>query len=300
MVAVMVAVLGAGCVADDPTSAGDVDALADGSGAPSGGSGAGSDLPVLNVSATGCREGGGHSVHPKFLNPLPTPWTPADIIGDVGEQFTYSEIPDPMNPVPAEGNTMGNYHATMMCEGWVVNGEARTGIHVGFVGMKVEKPTFSDDAPTHHYLVTVVATDDADIHAALMAGGIHATASTASWETMADDAFRIRMATDHNGEYDSIFRKKALGDMGASHVRLWFQHANDDGGFTPVALDLMSEGGTHWGAEGQGYFSHMGTHHHDPLPGAAGKTAALLYEDFDRTITWGPRPVVTMREAYEH
>ncbi len=265
--------------------------------------GDGAAAVAMALSATNCFEAGGHSVHPKFLNPLPAPWQPADIIDDVGDQLVYSEIPDPMNPIPQRGNTMGNYHATIICESWSVDGEPRTDRLFGFVGMKVETPPFGEPGPSHEYLVTVVATNDEDVAATLAAGGIHpmiASATVDGRSSGAGDLLDIHMETDHNGMYDSVFQRTDLGDLHAPWVRLWFQHENENGTFSPVALDMHSTGGIHFGAEGQGYFSHSGTDHHWPLPGAYGHTAALGYDGFDRTWSWGPAPLVFLTDAYVH
>ncbi len=256
----------------------------------------------LGLEATGCFEGGGHSVHPVMLNPLPAPWQPADVLDDVGAQLTYSEIPDPTRPIPERGNTMGNYHATVVCDAWILAGEP-TEMVFGFVGMKVETPPFGEPGPTHEYLVTVVAASSQDVAAILEAGGIHVMMASAAVEGRSagdGDLLDIHMETDHNGAYDSVFQRKDLGELHAPWVRLWFQHDNGNGTFSPVALDMHSTGGTHFAAEGQGYFSHTGTDHHWPLPGAHGHTAALGYDGFDRTFVWGPAPAVLLDAAYVH
>lgn len=272
----------------------------------------------LGLAGAACFEGGGHSVHPVSLNPLPEPWMPADILSDVGPQLLYSEVPDPENPVPTEGKTMGNWHSTMWCEGWTLDGEAREDVFFGYVGMRVEPPAFDDaSAPaTHHYLVTVIATTDDVVLARLQAAGFAAMKATAQREDMPDGTMRLQMWTEGNGDYDSVFKPKEIGANDATRTRLWFQstptggHAGHGGGeeradrasgeFRPIALDLVTNGGTHLIAEGQGYFSHSGTAHHAPLPGAYGHTAALAHADFDRVFEWGPRPDVTLTEAYLH
>lgn len=213
---------------------------------------------------------------------------------------------------------MGNYHATMWCEGWTLDGEALEEIFFGFVGMKVEPPAFDDAAlpATHHYLVTVVATDDETVLERLHAAGIAAMAATATHEAMPDGTLRIQMRTEGNGDYDSLFKPQADGEMHAKRVRLWWQstgvgdHAHEgeghvdgahmSGAFRPVALDLVASGGEHHVAAAQGWFSHSGTDHHAPLPGAYGHTAGVLYAGFDRTFEWGPRPDVVLDLAYLH
>lgn len=312
LVGLILALVAAGCFGDAPVEAADVHAGADEDG----------PLPPLGLAGSDCREGGGHSVHPRSLwaqgmvRVVPPPWVPADVIEDVGEQITYSEIPDPLRPIPEEGNTMGNYHATMWCEQWSLDGHTRDDLFVGFVGMRVEPPDFDEDAatPTHHYVVTVVVTNDETLLERLRAGGIHAVSGAAQHTTVAPDLLRIQMQTDGNGDYDSIFVTRSHGEMHATHVRLWWQHDLDghgghadhsggphaNGQFKPIALDLLATGGTHHVGAAQGWFSHTGTDHHAPLPGAYGKTAAAYYDGFDRTFEWGPRPDVTLSQAYVH
>lgn len=266
----------------------------------------------LGLAATACTEGGGHSVHPRMFDPLPDPWVAADVLDDVGPQLLYSEVPDPTSPVPKEGNTIGNYHATVWCEGWTLDGEPLEDVVFGFVGMKVEPPLFEDAAEpaTHHYLVTVIASSHEEINARLRAAGIAAISASAARTSAPDGTLRIQMWTEGNGEYDSIFRPKEVGANGATRVRLWWQEGYGHGdhasasqaadGYRPLALDLVTTGGRHHVAEGQGYFSHSGTAHHAPLPGAYGHTAALLYDGFDRTFAFGPRPDVRFPDAYDH
>ena len=268
-------------------------------------------LAPLGLAGTACMEGGGHSVHPAFEY-LPDPWEPADILDDVGPQLVYSEMPDPSYPTPTKGHTMGNYHATMWCEGWTLDGSPRDPLFLGFVGMKVEPPAFDAGPPaTHHYLVTVIATDDEDVVARLQAAGIDAMRATASRDALAQGTLRIQMMTEGNGDYDSVFRPKPMGGMTATRVRLWWQegyqghagggpHEEHGDGYRPLALDLVATGGEHYAADGQGYFSHTGNDHHAPLPGAYGHTAALMYDGFDRTVEWGPRPDIRLPTAYVH
>ena len=259
-------------------------------------------LPALDLRGEGCREGGGHSVHPKFLNPLPEPWVPADVLEDVGPQLVYSEIPDPTRPVPAEGNTIGNYHATFACDRWWLGGvEKPAGLVLGFVGMKVEPPPFDDpgSVPTRSYLITVIGAADEELLRLLNEAGFHAVPSTGLIENLPLGHRRTLLDTDGHGIYESLFVPKRMGEMTPGPMRLWWQH-EAAGGFRPIALDFVNDGGVHLAAEAQGTFTHTETHDHDPLPGAYGHTAALLYEGFGRTVSWGPRPDVTLEAAYIH
>lgn len=271
-------------------------------------------LAPLGLAATSCFEGGGHSVHPRMFDPLPDPWVAADILDDVGPQLVYSETPDPTKPIPPKGDTIGNYHATVWCEGWTLDGAPVDDLIFGFVGMKVEPPVFDvgSEPATHHYLVTVIASNNEDVNARLNAAGIAAIPATAERMVAPDGTLRIQMWTEGNGDYDSLFKPKEMGDNTATRVRLWWQegygHGGDHGvraaseehGYRPLALDLVTTGGTHYVAEAQGYFSHSGTAHHAPLPGAYGHIAALMYDGFDRVFEFGPRPDIAIPEAYDH
>lgn len=310
LTAVVFALLAAGCTgAPDPE---DTTTLA---------ASAGEGVPAapLGLAGTSCWEGGGHSVHPIAFNPLPEPWIPADVIGDVGEQLVYSEVPDVSNPIPEEGTTMGNWHVTVICEGWTLDGEPKSDLIFGYVGMKVEAPPFDNaSAPaTHQYLVTVIATNDDDLLTRLQAAGYAAIKATAEKVVAPDGTLRVQMRTEGNGEYDSLFRPKEMGPLEATRIRIWYQSTADGHGvhghepsgerrdrargeFRPIALDLVSTGGTRIAAQGQGYFSHSGTEHHAPLPGAYGQTAAFGHVGFDRVFEWGPRPDVVLSEAYLH
>lgn len=276
-------------------------------------------LAAFDLAGRGCIEAGGHSVHPRSLwekgqvSVVPEPWVPADVWDDVGPQLTFSEVPDPERPIPEKGNTMGNYHATTWCDAWAFRGVEKPDMFFGWVGMKVEAPTFlPDDAPTHQYVVTVLATNDDDVLAALHDAGFAAFKATATRETMPDGTLRIQMMTEGNGNYDSLFKPSEAGESVLAHARLWWQRAPDgahhehdegahaEGAFQPIALDMLSTGGTHFVAEAQGYFSHSGTDHHAPLPGAYGHTAAMMHDGFDRVFSFGPQPDVMLDVAYVH
>ncbi len=262
--------------------------------------------PSLSLTGTTCTQGGGHSVHPRevaglfeLADVVPEPWQVADVLEDTGPQVTYSEIPDPMHPVPEEGETWGHYHATLTCEQWTLDGEERSELMLGFVGPKVETPSFATTRADDEYLVTVLATNEEELLERLQAVGIPAMGMSAEL-VVEQDLVDIRMATDGNGAYRSTYPVQPLGDRPADLTRLWAQgHAGNDTR-PPIALDLTTTPGEHLVARGQGYFEHTGTHHHDPLPGARGHTAAVHYTGFDVTIDWGPRPSVSLDEVYDH
>lgn len=300
----VLAVLLAGCLAPAATSP--VPSGADATAALS-------DPAPLDLVGTGCREGGGHSVHPKAFQELPEPWVPADVMDDVGPQVVWSEYVDPLNPTPDPGETFGNWHVTVLCETLAFRGRALDPPFFGYVGERIERPDFDASPgadPDHHYLVTVVAVADDELLAAFVDFGITAMKATATWERAADDVDRIVMLTESNGDYTSVQKWKPWGEP-MPHARVWFQSTgkelpHGEHGHTPsmratpVAFDMLTTGGTHLVAEGQGYFSHEGTEHHGGLPGA-GRVAAVAYLDFDRTWTWGPRyPDVVLDTVWDH
>ncbi len=261
----------------------------------------------LDLDAQGCTMAGGHSVHPRSVagawalaDQVPDPWQVADVLEDVGPQVVYSEIPDPMHPVPEEGETWGHYHATITCESWRLDGQQLEDVLLGFVGPKVETPSFAPSSADNEYLATVLATSDPSVHTALQRAGFGTMEADGRLVQHAGQGVEVSMATAHNGEYLSIFDKKELGENHVQDLRLWIQLENVDGTTTPVALELDLEGGTHYGAQGQGYFQHVRTGHHYPLPGAYGHTAAFMLEGFDVSFQVGPQPDVALEDAYDH
>ncbi|HEV8361749.1 MAG TPA: hypothetical protein VGR28_14970 [Candidatus Thermoplasmatota archaeon] len=258
-------------------------------------------LPDLRLEGTACLEGGGHSEHPKIADWLPEPWLPADVQEDIGTQPVTTEFySHPMQTLPEPNGTMGNYHATVLCDGWSLNGQALEHHVFGFVGMRIEAPPF-DAGPSadRHYLITVLATSDHGLHELFHSLGFHATLTKGTAEWQAPDVFHNLLDTEDHGVYESIFTTKEVGPM-PPLMRLWWQLENDDGTFSPIALDMANAGGKHLLAPAYGWFSHLRTHDHDPLPGAAGEISGLVYQDFDRVITLGPRPPVKLAEAYVH
>ncbi len=262
--------------------------------------------PALGLEGTGCTQGGGHSVHPREVAgawnlsaQVPDPWRVADVIEDTGDQVLYSEVPDPTTPTPQEGNTWGHYHAALTCDAWTLDGDPLEDAILGFVGPKVQTPTFAPSPAGDAYLATVIATNHDDVYERLQQGGIDAMHAQASLETQ-EDTVRVQMVTDHNGEYLSVYQLDQIGPYTEDRIRLWFQQENTNGTYTPVALDMHVDGGTHYGSLEQGYFHHSGTAHHWPLPGAYGHTPAVHYDGFDVTLTWGPAPEVAHEDRYDH
>lgn len=252
--------------------------------------------------ATDCVEGGGHSVHAKIPGYLPDPWLPADVQDDTGTPLLTTEPwAHPMDPVPEENNTMGNWHVTMMCASSTLDGRALTNHVFGYVGMRVEAPPFDTGTPVdRHYLITVVASNDAQFRERLHHLGFHATDAVGHVGVLDSGLFHNVLDTSDHGVYESYFLPEPAGAMPAK-FRLWFQVENDDGTFSPVALDVLNTDGLRLRAQGgYGTFTHLETADHAPLPGAGGESPAVAYTDFDRVITPGPRPDVRLPEAYIH
>lgn len=256
--------------------------------------------PAFELEGTECILGGGHSVHSSRIAGfiIPEPWKVADILDDVGPQPVYPEEPE--DGVPSKGNTWGNWHVTTMCEGWTYDGKPLAGHVFGFVGARVEAPPFDDGSAVRHYLITVLASSDHGLHEALHAAGFHASLTKGTIEYQVGDVFHHVLDTEDHGVYESLYRTVGQGEAPQGITRLWFQQENPDKTYSPIALDLQVRGGTHKWAEPNGYFSHLRTHDHDPLPGAAGNIAGLNWEGFDLVVTLGPRPDVKLQKAYIH
>lgn len=257
--------------------------------------------PAFRLEAQGCVEGGGHSAHPKWDDYLPEPWRPADVQDDVGPVVLTSEwFLHPGQAVSQE--TMGNYHATVACDAWSLDGRPLDGHVFGFVGMKVEPPPFDAGPPAdRHYLVTVLATSDHGLQETLHGLGFHASMTAGVAALDATGLFHNVLDTEDHGVYESRFPTAEMGPM-VPRMRLWWQLENDDGTFSPISLDLANEGGTHLrGQANAGWFSHLRTEDHAPLPGAAGDIYGLAYQGFDRVVEPGPaRLDVRLQEAYIH
>ena len=256
----------------------------------------------FRLEASDCIEGGGHSVHPKLPDYLPEPWLPADVLDDTGKPPLTSEFwAHPTGAIPEEGNTMGNWHVTMMCGSTNVDGRAVQDHVFGYVGMRVEPPSFDTGSPVdRHYLITVIASNDAGLREQLHHHGFHAVDVTGHVGIQDNGLFHNILDTEGHGVYESYFRPTEAGPMPASY-RLWFQKENGDGTFSPVALDVQNLEGTRLRAEGfYGTFTHLETEDHFPLPGAAGECPGVGYAGFGRLITLGPAPNVTLEEAYIH
>jgi hypothetical protein len=264
--------------------------------------------PGFELVGRDCIEAGGQSVAPRsiagmtpFMYPQ-APWERADVLEDTGPQLVYSQgVTDPLNPVPREGHTWGHIHVTLWCESWTFNDDPRPGLVFGYVGAKVEEPPFGDDVPSRSYLTTLVAVNDPEIRQALQSIGVEAMDATA---TMDFDGTRLHtvLETHHHGTYETLFLVKELGKMPEEPFRLWWQVDNGDETAVPVALDLShTPGAVHYGAEGQSYFAHTGTHMHGPQGGLAANTAAVAWVGHDRTIVFGPRADdVLLPEIYYH
>lgn len=281
-------------------------AVPDADEAPVGGGhdhgGASAPAPAFVFEGTDCVEGGGHSVHPDLPDYLPDPWEPADVMDDTGRPPLTTEFwGHPDQAIPEDGNTMGNWHVTMMCAASRLDGRDLPGHVFGYVGMRVEPPPFdTGPAMERHYLVTVVASNDAGLRDLLHHRGFHATDATGHVGEAEGGLMHNILDTADHGVYESYWSPEPAGVMPSSY-RLWFQKENKDGTFSPVALDVRNEGGARQRAQGfYGTFTHLETQDHAPLPGAGGECPAVAYTGFARTIVPGPAPNVTLEEAYIH
>lgn len=290
----------AGCAAEAPdveTQSGDADA------GPMHGAGHGGDATHDFVfAAKGCVEGGGHSVHPKLPDYLPDPWEPQDVMDDTGKPPLTTEFySHPDQAIPQDGNTMGNWHVTMLCASSSLDGRDLPGHVFGYVGMRVQPPPFDNGTPVdRHYLITVIATNDKEFRELLHHRGFHATDATGHVGLQDTGLFHNILETADHGTYEAYFRPEPAGGMPATY-RLWFQKDNGDGTFSPVALDVHNTGGSRLrAADFYGTFTHTGTDDHAPLPGAYGESPAVAYTGFDRVVTPGPTPDVRLPEAYVH
>jgi hypothetical protein len=293
----LTALLLAGCAADAPDAT-----TQDTGGRHDHGGQGGNATHDFRFEASDCVEGGGHSVHPELEDYLPDPWDPADVMDDTGKPPLTTEFwAHPAQAIPEEGNTMGNWHVTMMCSSSTLDGRTITDHVFGYVGMRIEAPPFDTGAAVdRHYLVTVVASNDAGLRELLHHRGFHATDATGHVGEMGDGLFHNILDTADHGVYESYFRPEPAGDMPAS-FRLWFQKDNGDGTFSPIALDIANQGGSRLRAQGfYGTFTHLETEDHAPLPGAGGESPAVAYTGFGRVITPGPMPDVRLDEAYIH
>lgn len=265
---------------------------------------AGADLPAgpaFRLEGTGCLVGGGHSVHSQRIAPfiIPEPWKVADILADVGPQLVFPEEPE--DGVPSEGNTWGNWHVTVTCDAWMYGGEPLDGLVFGFVSAFVEAPPWDDGVPVKSAIMTVLAASDHGVHEALHGAGFHASLTTGVNEYAAPGLYHHVLDTDDHGVYESAYRTAEAGEAPQGVLRLWHQFENEDGTYSPYALDIAMTGGKHLWAEPNGYFSHLRTEDHAPLPGAAGNIAGLNWEGVDLVITLGPkRDDVRLPEAYIH
>lgn len=287
----------AGC-ADTPDAGGD----APGGNHDHGDEHTGGAAADFRFEATDCIEGGGHSVHPELTDYLPDPWDPADVMDDTGKPPLTTEFwSHPDKAIPEEGNTMGNWHVTMMCGSDSLDGRAIDDHVFGYVGMRIEAPPFDTGAPVdRHYLITVVASNDAGLRELLHHRGFHATDATGHVGMVEGGFFHNILATADHGTYEAYFRPEPAGEMPGSY-RLWFQKDNGDGTFSPIALDITNEGGSRLRAQGfYGTFTHLETEDHAPLPGAGGESPAVAYTGFSRVITPGPMPDIKLDEAYIH
>ncbi|MHB8605722.1 MAG: hypothetical protein ACYDCK_10755 [Thermoplasmatota archaeon] len=300
LVLVAVVVLTAGCIASSKSPASPT-ALGSASNAGTDGMAMGAKLMPLALNGTSCTWGGGHSIHThQYDSILPLPWKPADVIEDIGTQPSYSDPGEQVYGVMVNSG-WGNWHTNMECSAWTLNGEKKE-LTFGMILTRIVPPSFDTNPVPRNYMVNVIASSDKQFNDILMAAGWMAMPASGyiDWTTTPDTFHHLLDAGDH-GVYESIFHTKDVGPMKDDVIRLWYQHANPDKTFTPVAIDMkITKKGEHYWGDLQGYFSHTRTHDHDPVPGAYGQIAGLVYTGFDASFGWGPQTNVMLDKAYEH
>jgi hypothetical protein len=256
--------------------------------------------PAFQLNGHGCNIGGGHSIHSTSVERfvIPEPWKAADILDDIGDQVVYPE--EPQDGIPSKGKTWGNWHVTVVCDDWSTEDGALADHTFGFVATRIEAPPFDTGGAERHYILNVLATSDEHVLEHFHEAGFHATGTTGVYEWPAPGVFHHVLDTKDHGVYESIYRTFEMGDAPQGVVRFWWQHENDDGTYSPYAMDLKLTGGKHLRAEPNGYFSHLRTEDHAPIPGAVGNIAGLNWEGSDIEVTLGPKPPVVLEKAYLH
>lgn len=257
--------------------------------------------PAFSIQGKACSVAGGHSIHSKSVERfvIPEPWVAADILDDVGDQLMFPE--EPQDGKPSKGNTWGNWHVTVKCTEWSTEDGAMREHVFGFVSTRVETPPWDlDGGAVRHYILNVLATSDEHVLEHFHGAGFHATPTSGISEWPAPGVFHHVLDTRDHGMYESLYKVEEMGEAPQGIVRLWWQFENEDGTFSPRALDLKLTGGKHFRAEPNGWFHHLRTEDHSPLPGAGGNIAGLNWEEVDIEVTLGPAPAVLLDKAYLH
>lgn len=285
--------------------------------------------PATGIEAKGCVQAGGHSTYDKAefdsIGILPEPWVSADVTEDLGGTPTLSSSgfvwPHLGGPI------VGNYHVSVVCESYSIDGEDLGPFSFGFVTIRVEPPPFDTGGADRHYLITMLSSPQQDAVDLLLGAGVHATLATRVAVEPAGPLTHTVFDDPGHGLYESYLRFEETGEVPARVTRLWLlvgdgdhgegdgaqpgrpAEGHDGGRYRPVAIDLVDTAATHWTTPQPGTFSHTRTADHAqaelPLLGpqpdrADGHIPGVGFGGFDRTILPGPQPDVVLDAMYAH
>lgn len=261
------------------------------------------------VHARNCTQAGGFSTYNDGTDaqffPLPAPFQRADVRDDVGNwPVTFGTLKE-----PSLGKQFGNYHASIVCSEYTLDGTPQKDLRLGWVGMKVLPPPFDVASPdgspvTAEYITILWSVSDPTLRAEYQAAGVPATKgqqivvgadpTTGAIHTVLDDSM--------HGRYESWVRYKDVGAEKDGITRLWFvpMDPGPDGKYHPIPIDLEDTGGHHLEAAAPGYFQHTNTTMHEPLPGAYDAALSLGYQIPARTIQVLPMPAGVGLDDYYH
>lgn len=285
---------------------------------------------ALDISMTGCREGGGVSLYNMADLPVRFPDTPPGVpdfngrgnqgptkdftLADVQPDVGYPVVASYGAPIPPGGETTGIWHISVNCDSYSYEGEERGPLEWGWVAMKIERPEWDADGPERQYFVADLSFGDADVVADLRAAtNVHASETwNGKIEWLAPMVMHTVLDDEEHGVFETHAKMKDYRAFEAEPIRFWMMvaegheshgEARDPEGTTyrAISFDLWNKGGErHFVAEGTAFLSHTRTQAHGAVPGAAGNLAGLLYTGFDRHITMGPSPDLEFEETWKH
>jgi hypothetical protein len=261
----------------------------------------------LKIIMKGCREAGGVSVYDRnFYRQYgpPPPFTLADISRDVDDAKVASTGPPPTS------GTSGVWHMSVVCDHASYEGQVLKEFKWGWVGVRIMPPPWDNSTIDRQYFVPDFSfaeerivermRNETHLHVSKMLGGTVERGQGGIVRALLDDE-------DH-GVFDTRFPPKDAVPEGRGPMRLWFlvsnshSHEQSAPSYRPLAIDVQDSGAvmrsnSH---DTAAWFTHSRTTMHWPLPFGAGNVAGLLYEGLDRTMTWGPRPNVTLDKTWLH
>ncbi|MGQ0536214.1 MAG: hypothetical protein ACT4PT_09090 [Methanobacteriota archaeon] len=252
---------------------------------------------ALALDASGCDVAGSIGI-----NPLPPGVTNEDVgipaPFEWAETWEYAGVPE--GPVQSPGN----WHAAVVCDEWVLGPRHEHMPNFGVVGLAVKPPPFDVGLPSadRHFLVSTVATQDADLTRAVTEAGFFVYQGAGRMYGAEDgEPFAVIaiVETAGDGLYESdMLMERAPTDF--ERVRFWLIVEDADGSLHPAALDMgVVEGGTYYG---KGPFSHTNTGKHPP---GGGMTATRPYMGglgfFDADLEFSLTKVeATLEEKWIH